>query len=164
MEIGFIHRLRGLGDRKPAQSDARYLGFEAEASVKLGRIGGYAVNLDGMADYVRATIIGSGPAVRIPPLRLMGGIELQDDRLSWRMEAEHSFAQRRIADTETPTDGFTLVNASVSFKPFKDNNRTTISLSANNIFDVEARRHASVLKDFAPLAGRDIRVTARLSI
>ncbi|WP_030538233.1 TonB-dependent receptor [Sphingobium sp. DC-2] len=147
-----------------AQSDARYLGFEAEASVKLGRIGGYAVNLDGMADYVRATITGSGPAVRIPPLRLLGGVELQDDRLSWRAEVEHSFAQRRIAETETPTDGFTLVNASVSFKPFKDNSRTAISLSANNIFDVEARRHASVLKDFAPLAGRDIRVTARLSI
>ena len=37
-------------------------------------------------------------------------------------------------------------------------------LSANNIFDVEARRHASFLKDFAPLAGRDIRLTARISI
>ncbi len=39
----------------------------------------------------------------------------------------------------------------------------SLTLAANNIFDVEARRHASVLKDFAPLAGRDIRVSARLS-
>jgi iron complex outermembrane receptor protein len=46
----------------------------------------------------------------------------------------------------------------------KDSDRTSITVSANNIFDVEARRHASVLKDYAPLAGRDIRVTARLSI
>ena len=146
------------------QADARYLGFEAEASVKLGEVGGYKVNLDGLADYVRATITGSGPAPRIPPLRLLGGIELQGDRLSFRGEVEHSFAQDRIAATETRTDGFTLVNASLSFKPLKGNDRTTISLSANNIFDVEARRHASFLKDYAPLAGRDIRLTARLSI
>ena len=146
------------------QADARYLGFEAEASVKLGEVGGYKVNLDGLADYVRATITGSGPAPRIPPLRLLGGIELQGDRLSFRGEVEHSFAQDRIASTETRTDGFTLVNASLSFKPLKGNDRTTISLSANNIFDVEARRHASFLKDYAPLAGRDIRLTARLSI
>ena len=146
------------------QADARYLGFEAEASVKLGEVGGYKVNLDGLADYVRATITGSGPAPRIPPLRLLAGIELQGDRLSFRGEVEHSFAQDRIASTETRTDGFTLVNASLSFKPLKGNDRTTISLSANNIFDVEARRHASFLKDYAPLAGRDIRLTARLSI
>ncbi len=37
-------------------------------------------------------------------------------------------------------------------------------LSANNIFDVTARRHASFLKDFAPLAGRDLRVTLRFGI
>jgi iron complex outermembrane receptor protein len=147
-----------------AQADARYLGFEAEASVQLAELSGYKINLDGMADYVRATITGSGPAPRIPPLRILGGIEAQGDRLTLRGEVEHSFAQNRTAATETRTDGFTLVNASLSFKPLKGNDRTTISLSANNIFDVEARRHASFLKDYAPLAGRDIRVTARLSI
>lgn len=147
-----------------SQADARYWGFEAEGSVTLGEIGGYAVNVDGVADYVRATIKGSGPAPRIPPLRLLGGLELQGDRLSLRGEVEHSFKQDRIASTETPTDGFTLVNASLSFKPLKDNDRTTITLSANNIFDAEARRHASFLKDYAPLAGRDLRITARLSL
>ena len=146
------------------QADARYYGFEAEGSVKLAQLGGYAINLDGVADYVRATIKGSGPAPRIPPLRLLGGIEAQGDRISARAEVEHVFEQNRIAETETPTDSFTLVNASLSFKPFKGNDRTTLMLSANNIFDVEARRHASVLKDFAPLAGRDIRVTARFSL
>jgi iron complex outermembrane receptor protein len=146
------------------QADARYYGFEAEGTVKLAQVGGYAINLDGVADYVRATIKGSGPAPRIPPLRLLGGIEAQGDRLTARAEVEHVFEQDRIAATETPTDGFTLVNASLSIKPFAGNDRATLLLSANNIFDVEARRHASVLKDFAPLAGRDIRLTARFSL
>ncbi|RJG54817.1 TonB-dependent receptor [Sphingobium terrigena] len=146
------------------QAKARYLGFEAEATVKLAQVGGYAINLDGVADYVRATVTDSGPAPRIPPMRLLGGLEAQGDRLSLRGEVEHSFAQDRIAATETETGGFTLVNASLAWKPIKGNDRTTIMLSANNIFDVEARRHASFLKDYAPLAGRDIRITARLSI
>lgn len=147
-----------------AQADARYYGFEAEATVKLAQLGGYALNLDGVADYVRATIKGGGPAPRIPPLRLLSGLELQGDRLTVRGEVEHVFDQKRIAGFETPTNGFTLVNASLAVKPFSGNDRTSITLSANNIFDVDARRHASVLKDFAPLAGREIRVTARFSL
>jgi iron complex outermembrane receptor protein len=56
-----------------------------------------------------------------------------------------------------------MVNASVSVKPFGKASGTNLILAANNIFDVEARRHASFLKDYAPLPGRDIRVTARFS-
>jgi iron complex outermembrane receptor protein len=96
---------------------------------------------------------------RIPPLRLLGGIEAQGDRLTARAEVEHSFKQDRVTAFETPTGGFTLVNASVALKPFGAENATTLTLSANNIFDVVARRHASFLKDFAPLAGRDLRAT-----
>jgi iron complex outermembrane receptor protein len=33
----------------------------------------------------------------------------------------------------------------------------------NNLLDVDARRSTSILKDFAPLAGRDIRLSARLN-
>ncbi len=100
---------------------------------------------------------------RIPPLRLLGGLELQGDRLTARVEAEHVFEQDRIARFETPTDDYTLVNASVAFRPF-GTDRTTLMLSANNIFDVVARRHPSFLKDFAPLAGRDIRATIRFGL
>jgi iron complex outermembrane receptor protein len=151
-----------------SQADAKYYGFEAEAKVKLAQLGGYALNADGVADYVHATITGidtgTAPAPRIPPLRLLGGLELSSDRLTARGEVEHVFKQDRIAVSETPTDSFTLVNASLSVKPFAGNDRTTLLLSANNIFDVVARRHASFLKDCAPLAGRDIRVTARFSL
>jgi len=146
------------------QAKAKYYGFEAEGSLKLAQLGQFSLNADGIADYVRATVTGSGPAPRIPPLRLLGGLELQGDRLSARGEVEHTFDQNRINPSETPTDGFTLVNASISVKPFAGNSQTSIVLSANNIFDVEARRHASFLKDYAPLAGRDIRITARFGI
>ena len=144
------------------QGDARYFGIELEGSARVARFGATAIVVDAVADYVRATIDDVGPAPRIPPLRLLGGIEAQGDRLQGRIEAEHVFEQNRTAAFETDTDGYTMVNASVNFRPFADNRNTSLTLSVNNIFDVDARRHASFLKDFAPLAGRDVRVTARV--
>lgn len=145
------------------QANARYLGFEAEASLRVARLGNFAINLDALADYVRATIDAAGPAPRIPPLRLLGGVEAQSERITGRLEVERVTAQDRLADFETPTKGYTMVNASLSLQPFAAHKQTSITLSANNIFDVDARRHASFLKDHAPLAGRDVRVTARFS-
>lgn len=146
------------------QRDARYYGFEAEGSVRLAQIGGYRINLDALGDYVHANIVDQGPAPRIPAMRVLGGIEAQSDLLTGRLEAEHVFKQDRIAAFETPTAAYTMVNATVSVKPFRTMPGTTLMVSANNLFDVEARRAASYLKDFAPLAGRDIRVTLRLSL
>lgn len=146
------------------QADARYYGFEADASVRVARMGDYAVNLDVLGDYVHATVVDQGPVPRIPPMRLLGGLELQSDRLSARAEVEHVFEQDRITAFETPTSDYTLVNASIAFSPWGKDNNTTILVSANNIFDVEARRHTSFLKDFAPLAGRGFRVSLRLGL
>ncbi|MBD8548519.1 TonB-dependent receptor [Sphingomonas sp. CFBP 8760] len=142
-----------------AQADARYYGLEAEANVRLATIGGYRINADLLGDWVHAKVVDRGPVPRIPPMRLLGGLEAQGDRITARAEVEHSFKQDRVTQFETETGAFTLVNASVALKPFGVDNGTTLTLSANNIFDVNARRHASFLKDFAPLAGRDLRAT-----
>ena len=145
------------------QADARYVGFEVEGSVRLARVGRFALNLDGLADYVKARIRTVGPAPRIPPLRLLGGIEAQSAAVNARLEVERVTGQTRLAAFETTTRGYTMVNASVSLTPFRAHRSVSLTLSANNIFDVDARRHASFLKDFAPLAGRDLRITARAS-
>ena len=144
------------------QNDARYYGFEIEGSMRLASAGGFDIVADTVMDYVRATIDNDGPAPRIPPFRILGGLEAQSEGVQARLEVERVSKQNRLADFETRTSGYTMANASVSFKPFKDN-ASSILLSANNIFDVDARRHASFLKDFAPLAGRDLRVTARIA-
>lgn len=146
------------------QGDARYYGFEGDVSVHLKRLGSYLIVADALGDYVHATIVDRGPVPRIPAPRILGGLEAQGDRLNGRIEVEHVFDQNRIAGFETPTRDYTLVNASVVVTPFPDNKRTTVTLSANNLFDAEARRASSFLKDFAPLAGRDVRVTVRVAL
>ena len=154
----------GLPVYQARQADARYWGLEAQAAVDLATLGAFTVRADGVADYVRANIRNVGPAPRIPPLRLLGGLGATSDRLDGRVEVEWTDNQPRLALNETPTKGFTLVNAEIGFRPWGKARPVSFLLSANNIFDVDARRHASFLKDFAPLAGRDIRVTARLAI
>lgn len=146
------------------QSDARFWGFEADVSARLGRVGGFDFVVDGVADYTRASISnGGGPVPRIPPLRLLGGVELQSGSLDLRGEVEWADDQRRTAAFETETAGFTLVNASASWRPFGRDSNIALIASVNNIFDVSARRAASFTKDYVPLAGRDFRATARLS-
>ncbi len=148
------------------QRDARVYGFEAEASARLAQIAGFNIVGDVTADMTRAKIKNAGldrNVPRIPPLRILGGLEAQGERVDARVEVEWTDDQTRTAQFETPTDGFTLVNASLSWRPLPDTKHLTLSLSANNIFDVEARRHASFTKDYVPLAGRDFRLTARAS-
>ncbi len=146
------------------QADARYYGFEADLSASLFTIGSTRINADVLGDYVHANIVDVGPVPRIPAPRVLGGLEAQTDLLTVRAEVEHAFRQNRTADFETRTNDYTMVNASIALSPFGRDNKTQLLLSANNIFDVTARRASSFLKDFAPLAGRDLRATLRFGL
>lgn len=154
----------GLPVYQSLQAKARYYGFELQGTLTLAQLGAVKLNADGLADYVRATIVDTGPAPRIPPLRLLGGIEATSPLVDGRVEVEWTDDQTRISPAETPTDGFTLVNASFNIRPWGTDGPASFVVSANNIFDVNARRHASFLKDYAPLSGRDIRITARFTL
>lgn len=142
---------------------ASYLGFEVQAEARLGRAAGINWTLDGTADATRVQIKGFGPAPLIPPLRLLGGVAGRAGRIGGRIEVEHDFAQRRNAPNEIETAGFTLVNASIDWQPSAERPDLSLTFAANNIFDVEARRASSLLKDYAPIAGRDLRITASIA-
>ena len=94
-------------------------------------------------------------------MRLLGALTASRGPIDGRVEVERAFKQSRTAPLETETPGYTLLNASVEWHPLTSRPDLVLGLAANNIFDVTARRHSSLLKDYAPLAGRDIRLTAR---
>lgn len=154
------------------QGRARQRGIEVEGRARLaafkspaigsGGNGSAGLWLTGLVDYTRISVRNFGPAPLIPPLRVIGGAEYVADALTGGIEVERAMRQKRNAPGETETPGFTLVNASLAWRPLGPRGLVTFNLSANNIFDVEARRHSSQLKDFAPLSGRDIRVGAHL--
>jgi iron complex outermembrane receptor protein len=154
----------GLPVYTQLQQGADHFGIEAEASFPIMRAAGFRVIGDVQGDYVRATLADGTPVPRTPPLSLLGAIELQSDALDLRGEVHWFDDQDRIAPFETATDGFTHVNLSAAWKPWRGNKNLTLMLQANNLFDAEGRRHASFTKDFVPLAGRNVKISARLSI
>ena len=141
---------------------ADYYGFEVQAESRLGDALGIEWHGELQGDAVRATVKDFGPAPLIPPVRLLAALSGERGQVDGRLEVEHAFDHDRTAPNETDTDGYTMVNASFDWHPLGGRPEVTLSLAANNIFDVEARRSTSLLKDFAPLAGRDIRLTARV--
>jgi len=143
---------------------ANFYGFEAQASAKLGEALGIKWSGELQADAVHATVKGFGPAPFMPPFRVLGALSGERGQFDGRLEVERAFAHHRTAPIETDTPGYTMVNASLDWHVFEANPELSLSLQANNLFDVDARRSTSQLKDFAPLAGRDIRLTARLGI
>ena len=145
------------------QGKANYQGFELSGDAKLGQALGIDWGAEFQADYVRATVKAFGPAPFLPPFRLMTALTGARGQVDGRIEIERAFAHRRTAPLETDTPGYTLVNAALDWHPLQANPALTLSLIGNNLFDVEARRSTSQLKDYAPLAGRDIRLGARLS-
>lgn len=154
----------GLPVYQQLQQGADYFGVEAEASFPLFRAMGFRVIGDVQGDYIRATLDDGTPVPRIPPLSLLGALELQSDPLDLRGEVQWFDSQDRIAPFETPTDNFAHVNLSAAWKPLRGNENLTVMLQANNLLDAEGRRHASFTKDFVPLAGRNVKLSVRLSL
>ncbi len=145
------------------QAPARFRGIEAEASVTLAEWGPRKLSLDGGVDYTHAELTGIGPVPRIPTLRVRSGLEFATDAFSLRGEVEWNARQDRVSANENPTEVFTLLNLSANWKPLGADAPLTLVLSGDNLFNASGRRAASETRDFVPIAGRDIRLTAKLS-
>ncbi|MBW0145648.1 TonB-dependent receptor [Sphingomicrobium clamense] len=145
------------------QQDADWWGIEFEAGATLVERDGFALKADAVVDYVRATLDDSNPVPRIPPFSVNGGLGAEVGDFNLRIEAEYAAEQDRVAEFENPTDDHLLVGASIGWRFRGRDNESLILLSADNIFDVDARRHASYTKDFVPLAGRNIKLSTRFS-
>ena len=140
---------------------ARYFGFEAKGSAEIARIGSWKLGADLLADYTNPALLGDGPVPRIPPLRLLGGLYGKGDAYDARIEVEWVNAQSRTGAFETPNRGYAMVNLVINARPLGADSRLSFHLVANNLNNADGRRAASFLKDFAPIAGRDIRLGAR---
>ncbi|MEJ0058600.1 MAG: TonB-dependent receptor [Terricaulis sp.] len=141
------------------QQDATFSGGEISASARLFEAAGFTFRGTAALDLVRAEFDAGGHPPRIPPRTATFGLEAANARISGRVEVADVAEQTRVAAFETPTDGYTFVNANLAFRPFDDPGRLTLRLDARNLTDEEGRVHASFLKDELPLPGRSVRLT-----
>ncbi len=152
------------------QEDASFFGFEADLAIPLLEQDGFDLTADLRAEYVSADLNGdpalggtSAPVPRIPPVSLLGALDANIGAFDIRGEVEWFAEQNDVAEFETETDAFTLVNFLVAWRPIPSNQSVTLMLNADNIFDVTGRRHSSFTKDFVPLPGRNFRASVRFS-
>ena len=144
------------------QRDATFTGGEIFGSARLARFGGFTLRGDAALDYVRAEFDGAGDVPRIPPRSLTVGLNAETSLFNARVEAVDVAKQDDVATFETPTDGYTWVNARVALTPFADRDLRLL-LDVRNITDEEARVHTSFLKDVLPRPGRSFRIALTTS-
>jgi len=141
------------------QQDATFTGGEISAAAQLFEAAGFRVSGDIGFDIVRADFDAGGHPPRIPPQSLTLGFEAENTHWSGRVEAVNVGEQDRLAPFETATDGYTLINLGLGFRPFGNDRRFSLRLDGRNLTDEEARVHSSFLKDALALPGRNWRLT-----
>ncbi|MDX2157544.1 MAG: TonB-dependent receptor [Hyphomicrobiaceae bacterium] len=155
-----------------AQRDAAFTGAEVGGELDVAEIGRGVVGISGQYDFVRAHFEDGVNVPRIPPHRVGGGLYYRDP--SWLARVFTLTALRQdtvssIDSRDTPTNGYTLLNAELAytFKGSSDDNlasRTTIGIKGENLLDDDVRNHVSFKKDEVLQPGRTIRLFGSIKL
>ena len=142
---------------------ARFRGMEAEGKFRLLD---RADTLDLLLkfDFVRADDRSTGlPLPRIAPRRFGAGLDYRWGAWGARMDATWVSAQHRVSANELPTDGYTLLNAALTYRMKLPTPQGSVEffLRGVNLLNEDARNHVSFLKDIAPLGKRSGQVGLR---
>ncbi|MEM7049492.1 MAG: TonB-dependent receptor [Acidobacteriota bacterium] len=144
-----------------SQEDAVFEGAELKGRIELFEQDDHHVHLSLMGDMVDAELDAGGNLPRIPPMRLGGGVHYHSERWNAAAEVRWVDDQTDVAVNETGTDGYTMVHASLGYRVLFGNQILDLLLRGRNLTDEEARSHTSFLKNFAPLPGRNITLSAK---
>ncbi len=148
-----------------SQQDARFYGYEAQIALPLWQNPFQRWQMTLFSDFVRGELAGGGNAPRMPPLRY--GVQFdyhQQEELAAKLRLTRAQAQTHVADNETPTAGYWLLNVSVSWQPpVASQYELLLFAKGNNLLDQTIRNATSFLKNHAPEPGRGVELGIRLS-
>jgi len=155
----------GLTIYRYAQTDARFLGLEAEITAHLyeGALGNLDLHL--ATDAVRGKNLkdGGSDLPRITPRRSQIGLEWTHGPLNFGADAQFVAEQRRVAPNEAPTDSYTLIGLYGSYALRLGPTECTLFVRGTNLGNRDARVHNSFLKELLPLPGRSVNLGLRIA-
>lgn len=147
--------LDGLQVYDFAQADVEFTGIEAEARLEVIDRDDRHMHIRLFTDYVSAEEDSTGDNLpRIPPQRIGLGFHGGWSAFDASIDAVFADDQDDVAENELPTEGYTLLNASLSYT-FADSG-LLLFLRGSNLLDKDIRQHSSPLKDLLPLPGRSL--------
>ncbi|HZF31524.1 MAG TPA: TonB-dependent receptor [Gammaproteobacteria bacterium] len=144
------------------QRAADFHGLEAELSRAVAEVGPGEIDVRVFTDYTVGRLAGGEHVPRMPPLRYGARVQYHTARLLTGLEATRYDEQNKLGAFETPTDGYTMVNADFGWAVTK-NHALHLFVKGSNLLDEDARRSTSLVKDFAPLPGRSYAIGIRTS-
>src|SRR5438477_3050010 len=151
-----------------SQRDATFRGGEFQFQYDVMPVWNGMFGIEGQYDIVRATFDDGTNVPRIPPQRLGGGVFYRDANWLMRVNLLHAFAQNDVAViAETPTPGYNLLKAEVSYKTKLDASwfgarEMTVGLTGNNLLNENIRNSVSYNKNEVLLPGIGVRAFANL--
>jgi iron complex outermembrane recepter protein len=134
-----------------SQDDAQFTGVEAE----LRHAFRPWLSASVFGDYVRARFDGGGDLPRIPAGRLGVRGDVAQGDWSGSLEYVRVFEQDEIADFETETPGYDMVNATLAYDFQVGGLDSQVFVRGTNLLDELALNHASFVAEAAPLRGRN---------
>jgi iron complex outermembrane receptor protein len=146
----------GLPVRLWSQQDADFIGGEIELRYDLGHRRSGHWQLFGFYDVVRGELDDGSRVPLMPPRRI--GLGADRDLGPWAASLlwVHASDHDRVAEYETPTPGYDLVNAELAWLfASTDRSEWALFLKGRNLLDADVRNSTSYLKDRAPQAGRN---------
>ena len=165
---GFSNRVKGFLLLRPQdleinelkvydydQADVNFYGIEADALFEIWDGDNGHLHLNLFTDFVNAEERNSGAYLpKVPPSRYGLKINGRLNQLDVNLDAIFADSQNKLASNELATEGYTLLNLSLSYT--LDNPDILLFLRGSNLLDEEIRRHTSYLKDRVPLPGRSL--------
>ena len=151
-----------------SQRDAIFRGGEFQSQLDVAPWLGGIWGIENQFDIVRATFTDGTNVPRIPPVRVGGGVFWRDTNWLMRVNFLHAFAHTDVAVVaETPTAGYNLLKAEVSYKTKLDPayfgaREMIVGLVGNNLLNENIRNSVSYTKDEVLLPGLGIRAFANL--
>jgi iron complex outermembrane receptor protein len=151
-----------------SQKDATFRGGEFQAQYDVAKVLNGVWGIESQFDIVRATFTDGTNVPRITPMRLGGGAFYRDDNWLVRVNLLHAFAQNDIAEFETPTGGYNLLKAEVSYTkklpnaPLGAPREFTVGVVGNNLLNEDIRNHVSYTKDEVLMPGASVRAFANV--
>ena len=151
-----------------SQRDAIFRGGELPAQYDVAKVLNGVWGVEGQFDIVRATFTDGTNVPRITPMRLGGGVFYRDSNWLARVSLIHAFAQNDIAANETPTDGYNLLKAELSYTQKIANaqagmpREVTLGVVGNNLLNENIRNHVSYTKNEVLMPGASVRAFANV--
>lgn len=144
------------------QADADFRGFEAEVIAHVVDNAAGKFDIRAFGDHVRGELDSGESLPRIAPSRY--GVSASWETDAWRasLGATRVLRQDDVAPDETPTAGYTLVDAHFAYHWDTDAYGWEVFVDGRNLTDREARVHTSYLKDSVVLPGRDFNLGLRI--